>query len=61
MKAIDWILIGIIALAIGGVIAYLIKRKKEGKSGCGCGCQGCPSAEKCHAAPKTEEENGKTV
>lgn len=55
MNPIDWIILGVLALAIVGIAAYLIKRKKEGKGGCGCGCQNCPSKGKCHG--KTEEEN----
>ncbi len=54
MKPIDWILIGVSAAVIIGVIIHLVKRKKAGKGGCGCGCANCPSAGKCG---KTEEED----
>ncbi len=41
----DIIVIGVVILLIAGVSFYLWKRKKEGKSGCGCGssssCSGC--------------------
>ena len=41
----DIIVIGIVLLLIAGVSFYLWKRKKSGKSGCGCGssssCGGC--------------------
>ncbi len=65
MKPIDYVIIGVAALVIAGVIAYLSKKKKDGKGGCGCGCSGCPSAGKCGSngvsgepvSKKTEEEN----
>ena len=45
------IIIGLIILAVTvGIIAKMIKDKKNGKSSCncGCGCESCPSAEICH-------------
>lgn len=50
-----WIAIGVIALVVGLVAAYIIKARKSGKKcigcpdggcssncgGCGCGCGGC--------------------
>ncbi len=55
MKPIDWVIIGVLVLAMTGIIVYLVRQKKNGKSGCGCGCQNCPSKGKCHGT--TEEEN----
>ncbi len=55
MNTIDYILLGGVALALAGVIVHLIRRKKQGKSGCGCGCQNCPSAGACHG--KTEKND----
>ncbi len=58
MKPIDWILIGVSAVAVIAIAVHLIKRKKAGKGGCGCGCAGCPSAGKCGSVPqKKEDEN----
>ncbi len=39
----DIILIVLLVLIVAGVSFYLIRRKKAGKSGCGCsgGCAGC--------------------
>ncbi len=54
MNAIDYILLGGVALVIAGIIVHLIRRKKQGKGGCGCGCQNCPSAGKCQG--KREED-----
>lgn len=44
MTWIDWIIIGVIALIIGGALAYIIKAKKSGKK-----CIGCPYGGACHA------------
>lgn len=48
--AANWgtILVGAaIAVAAAGVIRKLYKDKKQGKTGCGCSCSGCPSAGGC--------------
>lgn len=45
---IDWILGIMIAAAVAAVIIKKVKDKKAGKSGCGCGCSGCPSKGQCH-------------
>ena len=37
-----------LATMVALIIAYLIKNKKEGKSGCGCGCSGCAMRDQCH-------------
>ena len=49
----DAIVIGIIHLSIVISIAYAMKRKKDGKSGCGCDCSACDSSESC--APVKEK------
>jgi hypothetical protein len=56
MNPIDYILIGILAVGLIGVVVYLIKEKKKGNSGCGCGCSGCPHANACNSAQKSKEE-----
>ena len=30
------------------IIAGMVRKKKEGKSSCGCGCSGCPMSGDCH-------------
>ncbi len=45
---IDWIIGIVIAAAVAAVVIKKVKDKKAGKSGCGCGCQGCPSKGQCH-------------
>ena len=49
MQPIDWIIIGVAAVAVVGIIISLIVDKKKGKSGCGsCSgkCSTCPSMQK---------------
>jgi len=45
----------ILLLSLCVAIRKIIKDKKSGKSGCGCGCNGCALSDKCHP-DKTEEE-----
>lgn len=42
----------VLALAAGFVIFIMIRRKKQGKSSCGCGCSDCPNAMYCHKPEK---------
>ena len=45
MKALDYIIIAVIALCVAAVIIFLIRRKKRGGNFCGsCGgdCENCP-------------------
>lgn len=44
MELIDFVIIGIIALIVGGATAYIIKQKKRGVK-----CIGCPYAKSCGA------------
>ena len=44
----DFIIITVIALIVGGVILKLVRDRKAGKSGCGCGCDGCGMKDSCH-------------
>ena len=44
MELADIIVIAVIALIIGGAVAYIIKEKKSGK-----GCIGCPNSSTCHS------------
>ena len=38
----------ILVVIIGSVVYTLIRKKREGKTSCGCGCSSCPSAGICH-------------
>ena len=42
MGLIDWIVIAVIVLIVGGASAYIIKAKKSGKK-----CIGCPDGATC--------------
>lgn len=44
MKPIDFLIIGIILVIVGGAVAYIIKAKKNGKK-----CIGCPDAPTCQS------------
>ena len=41
---ISLILIGVVTLIVAG----FIKKKKQGKSSCGCGCDHCAMSGSCH-------------
>lgn len=58
MKPIDIIIIVLAALVVGGVIGLTLWRKKKGKTGCGCGCDGCSGCgnKSACATAKTAEE-----
>ena len=38
---IDFIIVGVIVVCVVLSIAYSIRRKKSGQSGCGCSCDDC--------------------
>lgn len=43
------IIVGLIVLAIiTAVVIGMIRKKKNGKSTCGCGCANCPLSGDCH-------------
>ena len=47
----------ILALIVGGIVAKMIINKKNGKSGCSCGCGGCANKEFCHPKKPTYSDN----
>jgi len=49
----------IVTVAIVAVIVVLSLRKyvKMAKDGCGCGCEGCPSREKCENQKKISNKS----
>lgn len=38
----------LLAALLAGIIIFMIKRKKEGKNSCGCGCSDCIHRNDCH-------------
>lgn len=53
MNGTDLILLAVIALIIGGAVAYIIKAKKSGKK-----CIGCPDSGSCHAKQGRSDADG---
>ena len=51
------ILVGLVVLAVVAlVIALMVREKKKGKSStCGCGCESCAMAGKCHPTKPDQE------
>ncbi len=45
------LVIALIVLVMAAVVRGQWKKRKSGKSGCGCGCDGCPSKGMCHPDP----------
>ena len=48
----DILVLGVLALIVGGIIVKMIRDKKAGKSHCGCGCEGCANREFCSGVQK---------
>ena len=44
----DIVVLLVLALLVGAVVVRMVKDKKTGKGGCGCGCKGCANAPYCH-------------
>ena len=43
------ILVGVVlAAVVTAIVVYMRRKKKSGRSPCGCGCSDCPSAGMCH-------------
>ena len=38
----------LLTFAVVAAVMKLIKDRKNGKGGCGCGCSGCAMYDKCH-------------
>ncbi|MCI9444878.1 MAG: FeoB-associated Cys-rich membrane protein [Oscillospiraceae bacterium] len=39
----------VLVLIVAAVIAGMVRDRRSGKGGCGCGCKGCANAPYCHA------------
>ena len=42
-----------VPLGVAAIIMGLVRDRKSGKGGCGCGCKGCANAPYCHPASRT--------
>lgn len=60
MKPIDVIIIVVLALIVGGILAWIIVNKIKGKNiGCDCGGKGgCASCSSCSSCPSAGNCNG---
>lgn len=38
----------VLVLIVAAIIVRMVKDKKTGRAGCGCGCKGCANAPYCH-------------
>ena len=41
-----------LVLGVAAIIMGLVRDRKSGKGGCGCGCKGCANAPYCHPASR---------
>ncbi len=49
MMNLPTLLIGLVILAVfAAIVVSEVKKRRNGKGGCGCGCDHCPSAGACH-------------
>ena len=55
MKPIDYIITTAAVATVVGVIIKSIRDKKNGKTGCGCGCESCPSRGACAGSSARRE------
>ena len=44
----------VLILIVAAVIGRMVKEKKTGQGGCGCGCKGCANAPYCHPQANSE-------
>ena len=55
----NWGSITVLLIVAGAAVFAVVKMysdKKKGKSSCGCGCKGCPSAQMCHKTKVTDDD-----
>ncbi len=56
MNPVDWVILGIVALAVAGAIAFTVRRKKRGGC-CGSDCAYCDAcAKNCESAQKKADK-----
>ncbi len=47
------ILVSAVLLAVvAAIVVHMVRQKKAGRSGCGCGCEGCANRDFCHPPKK---------
>ena len=51
------ILVGLAVLALLlAIVFHMIRQKKQGKTSCGCGCEGCAMKDSCHPQKDQKQE-----
>ena len=55
MKPVDWIILGIVLLALGAAAFLAVRKKKRGGACCGS-CAGCALSDACGKKRETEEK-----
>ena len=38
----------VLTAIVSAIIVHMIRQKRSGKGGCGCGCDGCANSGYCH-------------
>ena len=46
----------VLVLIVTSIIIRMVKDRKSGQGGCGCGCKGCANAPYCHPQAKSEPQ-----
>ena len=49
----------VLVLIVAAVIAGMVRDRRSGKGGCGCGCKGCANAPYCH--PQKDAQASKST
>ncbi len=42
----DFVILGIVGLAVAAAILSILRRRRKGGSSCSCGCEGCQLCDK---------------
>ncbi len=42
------IVLAVLLAVLALIVKKMVKNKREGKTSCGCGCEGCALKDKCH-------------
>lgn len=49
------IVCAVVLSAVTGIIIYMVRQKKKGKTSCGCNCAGCALKDSCHKQTETDK------
>ena len=51
------ILCAAVVALVAGLVISLVKKKKQGKTTCGCGCEHCAMSGSCHSKKTDSDKN----